>query len=115
MGSSSGRALAPLLLLVALAPRPAAAQAAGGAGEPCETPIGCGEGLECVEGSCTAAGEPACRADGDCGEGRACRDGRCAQAEPALPASTRWADFELGGTHFFAGATFSPGLTGYWV
>lgn len=112
---------------------PAWAEALGEAGESCRARADCREGLRCLENTCTAPAAGACEADADCAEGQTCVEGSCAAAETggdaaAAPAEQgeagettespetgrRWADFELEGTHFFAGLTFAPGLTGFW-
>jgi hypothetical protein len=119
--------------LVALG-APAWAQVLGEAGESCRARADCREGLRCVENTCTEPPAGACESDADCAEGQTCSEGACAAARDEAaagaapeqgeaegadavgdePAGGRWADFRLEGTHFFAGVTFAPGLTGFW-
>jgi hypothetical protein len=119
-----------------MAPRSASAEALGEIGESCRARADCVEGLRCIENTCQEPSEPQCATDADCGGDQACHDGACVaptdeeipEAEPTGDATsegdrdddadeggaTRWADFRLGGTHFVAGLTFAPGLTGFW-
>lgn len=106
---------AAALFVVTLAAGPLGAQQqAGDVGESCRARVDCRQGLRCVQNICR---EPvvACRQDADCGIGMVCQAGRC--QEVALGATRKgggWSDFTLGGTHFFGGVTFAPGMTGFW-
>lgn len=136
--------LCVLLFLIVIAPSEARAEALGEVGESCRARSDCVEGLRCIENTCSEPADDAgetideCLVDGDCDAGQSCRDNFCVadeggegtaetadgeaaesgtegeEADDSAGGDGRWADFELGGTHFFAGLTFAPGMTGFW-
>lgn len=135
MGPSRGLSgVVVALVLVGLClPDEARAQVLGEEGESCRARSDCIEGLRCIENTCVASNED----DSDAvdvseeGEGEAEQPGGEgsetsgsesgeieaegeSDEEVEEEGSQRWADFELGGVHFFAGLTFAPGMTGYW-
>jgi hypothetical protein len=102
-----------LLLLPAL---PTSAQPRGGVGESCRARSDCREGLRCLENVCRTPESGTCQEDADCGAGLVCRADRCAPLPQPAPArgGSAWSEFQLAGTHFFAGLGFAPAMTGFW-
>lgn len=81
-------------------------------------------GLRCIQQICQKTPTTACASREDCPLGQVCRHGRCvlgSQPRPGAdpgpgpePAGPGWADFKLGGTHFFGGIILAPAMTGFW-
>jgi hypothetical protein len=93
------------------APGIASAQALGGAGESCRARADCEPDLRCIHQVCVATEDEAGQAvlDETAAENAVGDDGGVERV-----AGRRWSDFELEGTHFFAGIVIGPGASGYW-